>query len=112
MNNPFSACSYASRVFQDHESKSEIHKTAMLRKHNFLDTPENKQKYIDLTTIHSKNLDQTVSENGAKLTPIVDSGGSRLEHWGGPFSLRRAWPAEFAPKGVAGRKFSRMSIYY
>ena len=66
MNNPFSAWSYASRVFQDHESKSEIHKTAILGKHNFLDTPENKQKYIDLTTIHGKILDQTVSENGAK----------------------------------------------
>ena len=48
MKNPFSAWSYASRVFQDHESKSEIHKTAMLRKHNFLDTLENEQKYIDL----------------------------------------------------------------
>ena len=71
MNNPFSAWSYASRVFQDHESKSEIHKTAILRKHNFLDTPENKQKYIDL--IHSKILDQKVSENGAKLTPIVET---------------------------------------
>ena len=34
--------------FQNHESKSEIHKTAMLGKHNFLDTLENKQKYIDL----------------------------------------------------------------
>ena len=73
MNNPFSTCSYASRVFQAHESKSEIHKTAILGKHNFLDTPENKQKYIDLTTIHSKILDQTVSENGAKLTPIVET---------------------------------------
>ena len=70
MNNPISAWSYASRVFQDHESKSEIHKTAILRKHNFLDTLENKQNYIDL--IHSKVLDQTVSENRAKLTPIVE----------------------------------------
>ena len=60
MKIPFSAWSFASRVFQDHESKSEIHKTAMLRKHNFLDTLENKQKYIDL--IHNKILDQTVSE--------------------------------------------------
>ena len=35
----------------------------------------------------------------------MGSGGSRLQHWRGPFSLERAWPAEFAPKGVAGRKF-------
>ena len=55
MNNPFSAWSYASRVFQDRDSKSEIHKTAILGKHNFLDTPENEKKYIDL--IHSKVLD-------------------------------------------------------
>ena len=48
MKNPFSAWSYGSRAFQDHESKSEIHKTAMLGTHNFLDTLENKQKYIDL----------------------------------------------------------------
>ena len=40
MKNPFSTWSYASRVFQDYESKSEIHKTSMLRKHNFLDTFE------------------------------------------------------------------------
>ena len=37
MKNPFSTWSYASRVFQGYESKSEIHKTSMLRKDNFLD---------------------------------------------------------------------------
>ena len=42
----------------------------------------------------------------------VYSGRSSVEHWGGPFSLQRAWPAEFAPEGVAGRKFSRMFIHY
>ena len=30
-----------------------------------------------------------------------------MEHWGGPFSLQRAWLAEFTPKGVAGRIHSK-----
>ena len=38
------------------------------------------------------------------------SGGSSVEHWGGPFSLQRAWLEELAPNGVAGRKFPRMLL--
>ena len=68
MKSPFYDWSCASRVFQDHESKSEIHKTAMVTKQNVLSTLDTKQKSIDL--MHNKILDQTVSANRAKLVPI------------------------------------------
>ena len=36
-----------------------------------------------------------------KSTQYISSGGSSMEHWGGPFLCNH----KYAPKGVAGRKF-------
>ena len=63
---------------------------------------------IDKLEKHSFEMASWFSKNFMKL----NSGGSSVKHWGGPFSLQRAWLAEFAPKGVTGRKLSPISIYY
>ena len=48
-------------VIQDHESKSELHKTSILTTQDFLSTLENKE--ISTDSIHYKILSQTVSVN-------------------------------------------------
>ena len=69
MKTPISDWSYACRKFKEHEAKSEVHKTALLRMQTFTEVFENKIKPV--TQINNNILDNNVSQNRMKLAPIV-----------------------------------------
>ena len=69
VKSPFSDWSCASRVFNDHQCKSDVHKTSILSMQNFCLVMEDKIKPVN--KMHDVAFDRTVSLNREKLNSIV-----------------------------------------
>ena len=71
MKSPFSEWSGASKIIKDHESKSDVHRTAIPLTRTFSLAMENKIKSI--YEIQDKAFDRIVSVNRGKLKSIVNT---------------------------------------
>ena len=70
VKSPFNDWYCASRVFNDHESKSDVHETALLSMQSFCGVMENKVKPI--SQIQDIAFDRIVSFNRKKLESVVN----------------------------------------
>ena len=71
MKQPFDDWSTASRKFGNHESRSEIHKTAVLTMQSFQSVMEN--EITPINQMQDQLLQDTVTKNRQKLESIVKS---------------------------------------
>ena len=69
MKSPFVDWSCASRRFNDHETKSDVHKTSVLTMHQFILVMENKVKSV--SQIHDHVQNKKVEENRLILASII-----------------------------------------